>query len=204
MSSSSSSPTPVSPEGHRKGTLRKTSAYCANDSQRVNEDGLQTSPLQANLMEVGLLGRLRPVASTEPPLPCQKHLRESSKQRAVISQLQESLTCTLCSELYTRPCFLSPCGHVACQNCLLKWFTASASAPVGQRPRRSEQVVNKTCPFCRVTVKDKPVEAWGMKDMVACLVRSGLAGSADRGDAGGRGQLDLLSGDPWNGIFGRS
>ncbi|KDQ63341.1 hypothetical protein JAAARDRAFT_53566 [Jaapia argillacea MUCL 33604] len=110
---------------------------------------------------------------------------ELAKYRSLLGELEESLTCLVCSELYTNPCSLSPCGHTACQKCLFNWFSASLGA-------------NKTCPECRSVVKEKPAEAWGVKSMVASLVRSGLC-------VGGKEVVDdVVRRDPWNGMFGRT
>ncbi|KAJ7721021.1 hypothetical protein B0H16DRAFT_1699790 [Mycena metata] len=91
------------------------------------------------------------------------------KHETALAQFTQSLTCQICLDLLHKPYALAPCGHVSCYNCLVSWFTA-VREPEEQfhRPRR------KTCPHCRATIKERPVEVWSIKDMVAGLLKSGL------------------------------
>ncbi|KAJ7481499.1 hypothetical protein FB451DRAFT_1364700 [Mycena latifolia] len=91
------------------------------------------------------------------------------KHESTLAQFNQSLTCQVCLDLLHKPYALAPCGHIACYNCLVAWFTSEPDEPhfaVGPR--------KKTCPHCRATVKERPVEVWSIKDMVAGLLRSGL------------------------------
>lgn len=82
---------------------------------------------------------------------------------------------------------------------------APAAPAAGAAPRAHIPLVRrkKTCPHCRAVVREKPVEVWSVKDMVAAVARSGLADPdavplALRADAppGADGGAD-----PWGGIF---
>ncbi|KAI0305182.1 hypothetical protein B0F90DRAFT_1702157 [Multifurca ochricompacta] len=90
---------------------------------------------------------------------------------ALITSLLSSLECQICLELLHQPFALSPCGHISCYNCLVNWFKAdqhpdvSSDGPVFRK---------KTCPHCRAIVRERPIEAWNVKDMVAAVVKSGF------------------------------
>lgn len=93
-----------------------------------------------------------------------------------------------------RPFALSPCGHSACHQCLINWFKAPpADVPANQVP--PAWLRTKTCPHCRSVVKERPIEIWAIKDMVANLVKSGLA----QGFYSSASEAN--EGDPWAGVF---
>ncbi|KAI0249796.1 hypothetical protein BJV78DRAFT_1224982 [Lactifluus subvellereus] len=91
--------------------------------------------------------------------------------KALLTSLLSSLVCQICLDLLHKPFALSPCGHVSCYSCLVNWFT------IDQRPGEPEVghvFREKTCPQCRAVVRERPIEAWNVKDMVATLVKSRL------------------------------
>ena len=97
-----------------------------------------------------------------------------------------------------RPYALAPCGHSACYQCLVNWFKAP---PADLPPDEVVSVLHrkKTCPHCRAVVRDRPIEIWSLKEMVATLVKSGLAtgfynAAPDLPEGG-------ANADPWAGIF---
>ncbi|KAJ7764546.1 hypothetical protein DFH07DRAFT_811611 [Mycena maculata] len=123
------------------------------------------------------------------------------KHETTLTQLNQSLTCQVCLDLLHKPYALAPCGHVACYSCLVAWFTSEPEENFGL-PRK------KTCPHCRATIKERPVEVWSIKDMVAALVKSGLVNGLSAGPA----PPPVLPGppqpagaatppDPWHNIF---
>ncbi|KAF7343408.1 RING-type domain-containing protein [Mycena venus] len=125
------------------------------------------------------------------------------KHEATLTQFTQSLTCQVCLDLLHKPYALAPCGHIACYNCLVAWFT---SEPEEQHhhfgPRR------KTCPNCRATIKERPVEVWNIKELVAGLVKSGLVSGPSI--SAGPPPPPALPGvpppanapsDPWHNIF---
>jgi hypothetical protein len=61
----------------------------------------------------------------------------------------------------------------------------------------------KTCPQCRAVVRERPAEAWAVKDMVAQLVRSNLVPDAQP-PADARGTNANSQNDIWDGIFHKS
>lgn len=132
--------------------------------------------------------------------------------------------CQICLDLMHKPYALAPCGHLACYECLVQWFTApppgtpgaAGAAPVNGQPGNANLNVDvpapapqpnyrayarkKTCPHCRSVVQDRPVEVWGIKSMVSGLVHSGLlAGSLPPVPA--LRLPDANMADPWAGIF---
>ncbi|KAH9848650.1 hypothetical protein C2E23DRAFT_862495 [Lenzites betulinus] len=97
-----------------------------------------------------------------------------SQHENLVSAFQQSLSCQICLDLMHKPFALAPCGHAACYQCLVNWF----KAPPPDVPANDVLPVllrRKTCPHCRTVVKERPIEIWTIKDMVATLVKSGLA-----------------------------
>ncbi|KAH8112328.1 hypothetical protein DFH11DRAFT_1606941 [Phellopilus nigrolimitatus] len=125
-------------------------------------------------------------------------LRERAEQQAALlavhkefmKSLAPSLTCQICLDPMHRPYTLAPCGHTACYGCLVAWFRAPpqhiAQPPPqhlahnfdGEDPtllaRGAPMLIRKekTCPHCRAVIREAPVEAWGLKDIVAHLFAS--------------------------------
>ncbi|OJT02122.1 hypothetical protein TRAPUB_7417 [Trametes pubescens] len=84
-------------------------------------------------------------------------------------------------------------------NCLVNWF----KAPPPDVPAHDVLPVwlrKKTCPHCRTVVKDRPIEIWTIKDMVATLVKSGLA-AAPLLPLPPPFEEGAANADPWSGIF---
>ena len=80
----------------------------------------------------------------------------------------------------------------------MNWFKAPpADVPAPQV--LPTWIRKKTCPHCRAVVKDRPIEIWAIKEMVANLVKSGLAqGFYSPSQDNASGPADA---DPWAGIF---
>ncbi|KIM92263.1 hypothetical protein PILCRDRAFT_117286 [Piloderma croceum F 1598] len=127
------------------------------------------------------------------------------KHQTTLTQTQQSITCQVCLELMYNPYALSPCGHLACYDCLLGWFKAT---PEDQPDPPPVLVRKKTCPHCRAAITDRPVQVWGVKSIVSCFAKSGLLQgsflSADEAaEASGNGAVVGEGKDPWDGIFRR-
>jgi len=129
-----------------------------------------------------------------------------------------------------KPYALAPCGHITCYGCLVRWFTAPQN-PQQQNANAAdpqqdsiEHILNsaavrngtfmrrrKTCPICRAVVQDRPIEMWGIKSMVAALVRSELtdlpapAAEVDPpiAAAGQSANNGRDNNDPWRNVFRR-
>ncbi|KAK0223855.1 hypothetical protein IW262DRAFT_1369675 [Armillaria fumosa] len=115
------------------------------------------------------------------------------KHDDVLRQVQQTMTCQVCLDLLRKPYALSPCGHVACQECLLQWFTnppADGGALLVHKP--------KTCPHCRAVITKRPIEIWTIKSAVTGLLKSGLLTDIpDHPQSEANAQED-----PWKGAFG--
>ena len=98
-----------------------------------------------------------------------------------------------------RPFALAPCGHSACYQCLVNWFKAPP-ADVPPNEVYPTWLRKKTCPHCRTVVKERPIEIWAIKEMVASLVKSGLA-QAFYTPAPEPAEGAAANADPWAGIF---
>ena len=126
--------------------------------------------------------------------------------KALFASLLPSLVCQICLDLLHKPFALTPCGHVSCYGCLINWFNAD------RQPDELEGdnvFRKKTCPQCRAVVRGRPVEAWNVKDMVAAVVKSGLAldfpppVEVDSNEAafGELAHPELPLRDPWTDVF---
>ncbi|KAF2854894.1 hypothetical protein T440DRAFT_442338 [Plenodomus tracheiphilus IPT5] len=69
--------------------------------------------------------------------------------------LRSHLTCKICDHLLYQPYTIS-CGHTYCYTCLCTWF-------VGNKAR-------KTCPDCRIVVKELPAPAYVIRDMTGIFI----------------------------------
>ncbi|RDX42861.1 hypothetical protein OH76DRAFT_1410731 [Lentinus brumalis] len=151
---------------------------------RATSDGAETSSAEVQVTELQVQISAKSQLVTE--------------HEGLVSTLQQSLSCQICLDLMHRPFALSPCGHSACHQCLVNWFKAPpADVPANQV--LPTWLRKKTCPHCRAVVKDRPLEIWAIKEMVANLVKSGLAqgfySPAEEPAAG------AANADPWTGIF---
>ncbi|KAK0194405.1 hypothetical protein F5146DRAFT_1135159 [Armillaria mellea] len=115
------------------------------------------------------------------------------KHDDALRQVQQTMTCQVCLDLLRKPYALSPCGHVACQECLLQWFTnppADGGALLAHKP--------KTCPHCRAVITKRPIEIWTIKSAVTGLLKSGLLTDIPDHPQSETNPEE----DPWKGAFG--
>ncbi|KAF8639195.1 hypothetical protein AX17_001681 [Amanita inopinata Kibby_2008] len=142
-------------------------------SPMAHTQSSQMNPLQAQ------------IDSLKQQLEAQSQLLQ--KHQTHIASIHQSLTCQICLDLLYKPFALAPCGHVACYDCLVRWFTApgadqnaTGNSNANQRNATLNNITSnyvhkrKTCPVCRSSVLERPVEVWGIKDMVNGLVKSKL------------------------------
>ncbi|KAJ1930009.1 E3 ubiquitin ligase [Tieghemiomyces parasiticus] len=80
----------------------------------------------------------------------QAHDNQLARERT-LETARQAATCAVCAELYTQPCTLE-CGHSFCRTCLRSWLP-----------------VNKVCPHCRAPVRRRPVESYGLRDLVETI-----------------------------------
>lgn len=86
---------------------------------------------------------------------------------------------------------LAPCGHAACYDCLVSWFTAESPDNPSDLPVQARK---KTCPHCRARVTDRPAQVWVVKTIAGALATHGGALSVE--DIENR-----PAADPWKDIF---
>lgn len=146
-----------------------------------------------------------------------------------LAQHHQALTCQICLDLMHKPFALTPCGHITCYNCLIRWFTAfqnpNAAAddnanPLPENVDEVQLIINsteakrgkylrrrKTCPVCRAAVLQRPVEMWGIKSMVVTFINSKLVdlpvpiAPPKSTTPGGANNNDDANNDPWRYIF---
>ncbi|KAI0672412.1 hypothetical protein C8Q78DRAFT_1026895 [Trametes maxima] len=124
-----------------------------------------------------------------------------SQHENLLSTFQQSLSCQICLDLMHKPFALAPCGHSACYQCLVNWFKAPPpDLPANAVP--PTWLRKKTCPHCRTVVRERPIEIWTIKEMVASLVKSGLSPAAVAPPAPAAADAPAaVPADPWSGIF---
>ncbi|KAJ3844648.1 hypothetical protein EV361DRAFT_947731 [Lentinula raphanica] len=124
-----------------------------------------------------------------------------------MSQVQQNITCQICLDLLYKPYALAPCGHIACYSCLVSWFSRPTGEGADQLPVYRRK---KSCPHCRTTIRDVPVEVWAIKNMVNSLMNTGLLVGLPPppepvSNSSGGGQAssgaDASREDPWKDIF---
>ncbi|RAR04901.1 ring finger domain-containing protein [Stemphylium lycopersici] len=75
--------------------------------------------------------------------------------RSEFDSLRNHLTCKICDRLLYQPYTIS-CGHTYCYTCLCTWFVSNKA--------------RKTCPDCRIVVKDLPAPAYVIRDMTNVFI----------------------------------
>lgn len=120
-----------------------------------------------------------------------------TSHQALLNQVQQAVTCQVCLDLMYKPYALAPCGHLACHDCLVNWFTAP---PSDNRPAPPAIMRRKTCPHCRAVVHNRPVEVWGVKGIAQAMGKSGLLPNQLPVPVSAPESLDANA-DPWNDIF---
>eukprot|EP00917_Polyrhabdina_sp_WS-2016_P032961 GHVP01070308.1.p1 GENE.GHVP01070308.1~~GHVP01070308.1.p1 ORF type:complete len:630 (+),score=82.89 GHVP01070308.1:2083-3972(+) len=75
------------------------------------------------------------------PTPPKKHLSTSDRLRMLfpktfpipILETTPSVQCSICSEVLSRP-GITPCGHIFCMHCILKWLSTKSMCPICRVP----------------------------------------------------------------------
>ncbi|KAI0591728.1 hypothetical protein Alg130_00977 [Pyrenophora tritici-repentis] len=75
--------------------------------------------------------------------------------KSEFDSLRTHLTCKICDRLLYQPYTIS-CGHTYCYTCLCTWFVSNKA--------------RKTCPDCRIVVKDVPAPAYVIRDMTGVFI----------------------------------
>ncbi|CAE6470639.1 unnamed protein product [Rhizoctonia solani] len=117
-----------------------------------------------------------------------------SRHESTIETVQNSVHCPICLDPLWKPFVVVPCGHMACQGCLISWFTSPPPGAADQPDDRPRQK-RKTCPHCRGLVKSRPVEVYGLGGVVTTLHPQPPSQSTSNGDT------SVAPADPWADIF---
>lgn len=75
--------------------------------------------------------------------------------KSEFDSLRTHLTCKICDRLLYQPYTIS-CGHTYCYTCLCTWFVSNKA--------------RKTCPDCRIVVKELPAPAYVIRDMTGVFI----------------------------------
>ncbi|KAG7451682.1 uncharacterized protein BT62DRAFT_991170 [Guyanagaster necrorhizus] len=173
----------------------------SSDATLASVSSESDAPKEPAAAPVDMKGKVKAKSLHESPEDTIIRLKEElqaksqllKKHNDVLRQVQQTMTCQVCLDLLRKPYALSPCGHVACQDCLLQWFTNPAvdvGALLAHKP--------KTCPHCRTVITKRPIEIWTIKSTVTGLLKSGLLS-----DIQDHPQSETtVEGDPWKGTFG--
>ncbi|CAE6457499.1 unnamed protein product [Rhizoctonia solani] len=92
-----------------------------------------------------------------------------SRHESTIEIVQSCVYCPICLDPLWRPFVVVPCGHMACQGCLVSWFTSPPPGHADEPDPPPIRQKRKTCPHCRGTVTTRPVEVYGLGGAVAAL-----------------------------------
>ncbi|KAL5497993.1 PSH1 [Sanghuangporus vaninii] len=198
-------------------SLAKVSMSPKGKDREVKEEDNQSEDTKKNLVSADTNDEL---VQLRKKVEVQSVLLSAHKE--FLESLSPSITCQICLDPMYRPYTLAPCGHTACYDCLLAWFRAPP-AHVGHPPpqhlafnfdpneptllaRDAPMLLrkDKTCPHCRAIVRDVPVEAWGIKDIVNHLFahKGDVAKDLFPTHAGSQEERTSPSGpDAWKGVF---
>ncbi|CCO31328.1 putative RING finger protein C548,05c [Rhizoctonia solani AG-1 IB] len=116
-----------------------------------------------------------------------------SRHETTIETVQNSVHCPICLDPLWKPFVVVPCGHMACQGCLISWFTSPPPGAADQPDERPRQK-RKTCPHCRGLVTSRPVEVYGLGGVVTTL-------HPDHPPSTLNDNVTAATVDPWADIF---
>lgn len=185
-----------------KGKGKATESDPSQSETEVKPDSSRSESAEEKVArltkELSFKNEVRVLVFTHVVVHAHDCLQLIEQHQSTYNHVQQTITCQVCLELMHKPYALSPCGHLACYDCLVSWFKApppddrAALPPVTLR--------KKTCPHCRAVVKDRPVQIWGIKSIVSNFSKGGLLqGTFVTPDEPAPNANDNT--DPWNGIF---
>ncbi|KAJ6511353.1 hypothetical protein C8R47DRAFT_1296201 [Mycena vitilis] len=118
---------------------------------------------------------------------------EIKKKQAASADLEDQITCEVCSSKMWSPFILPDCGHTFCQQDLVNWFDTALkqhrkvyphynpSAPAVNMYHPFQQQMQLplppySCPKCREKVRSKPIQNFAVKNFVRAV--AGQAGES--------------------------
>ncbi|KAJ7497067.1 hypothetical protein FB451DRAFT_1209955 [Mycena latifolia] len=147
-------------------------------------------------------------------------------------QLEDHISCEICTTTMWTPYILSGCGHTFCLKCLVEWFGTTLAQHMAAHPawRPTNQppyhLLKKefrahpyiaamiaqqgpqpeyTCPTCRAVVISKPIEDYSLKAIVRAVATS-VGESSPKKDpvvTKRKGKGKSKADGPFDGFFGR-
>ncbi|KAH7875081.1 uncharacterized protein C8R40DRAFT_1170711 [Lentinula edodes] len=138
----------------------------------------------------------------------------SSKDHMPISDVEDSVTCEICTMKMWTP-YILECGHTYCQSCLQDWFSTTLAQHMAAHPNyninqhqhpygadmyaaypgfaqhhymhllgAATPQPHYTCPICRKQVRNPPVEDFNLKKIVRAVASVQGESSPRKGEAG--------------------
>ncbi|KAF2031790.1 hypothetical protein EK21DRAFT_62415 [Setomelanomma holmii] len=144
---SSSQQSPTMAPGSR--TARGSTPTAGRSTTKLADDKAATRPASRDSLKQKMLKK-----SEEAPRPS-KSEEQLKLLKSDFDSLRQNLTCKICARLFYQPYTIS-CGHTYCYTCLCTWFANNKN--------------RKTCPDCRIVVKEPPAPAYVIRDMTSTLI----------------------------------
>ncbi|KAF1920151.1 hypothetical protein BDU57DRAFT_560975 [Ampelomyces quisqualis] len=155
-STSSSHPAHVAPGPHAFSTMapsartaRGSTPAASRSAGRPDDDRPAARPASRDSLAQKTAKKL-----DEAPRPSRSE-EQLKTLRSDLDSLRCHLTCKICDRLLYQP-YTIACGHTYCYTCLCTWFASNKS--------------RKTCPDCRVVVKELPAPAYVIRDMTVVFI----------------------------------
>jgi hypothetical protein len=128
-----------------------------------------------------------------------------------------SVRCSIILLSLTRRCDRLPeCGHIFCQTCLQEWFSTTLAHFLATHPNYDANnpmrhiqafphLPRYTCPTCRTTVQNRPVEVFALKAIVRTIAAAAGESSPAKAPAvmNHRRAQGVQTIGPWDGFFPR-
>ncbi|KAL0072785.1 hypothetical protein AAF712_000548 [Marasmius tenuissimus] len=186
------SPAPLSQKRKIQPSDTATVSKLERELKKLKEDNARLAKENTQLAQ----------KQTQSECELELYRKEKGSGRLDISDLEDHISCEICTLKLWTPCILPDCGHVFCQSCLQDWFSTTLAQhmttyphyDVNQRlPRFIEENINLhphytaelqryaglippkpqyTCPTCRAPVKSRPIEDYSLKAVVRTVAKA--------------------------------
>ncbi|KAJ4370484.1 E3 ubiquitin ligase [Neocucurbitaria cava] len=145
----SNSPQPASMASGSRAPVRGSTPTASRSASKLVDADKPARPASRDSLKQKMLKK-----PDEPPRPSK--LEEQLKSlKSEFDGLRSHLTCKICDRLLYQPYTIS-CGHTYCYTCLCTWFVSNKA--------------RKTCPDCRILVKELPAPAYVIRDMTSVVI----------------------------------
>ncbi|KAJ7130163.1 hypothetical protein C8R44DRAFT_774957 [Mycena epipterygia] len=101
------------------------------------------------------------------------------KQQILASEVEDQVTCEVCSSKMWSPFILPDCGHTFCQQDLEDWFSTALKQHRNAYPHYNVNTPPNvygalplppySCPKCREKVRSKPIQNFALKGLVRAV-----------------------------------